>query len=57
MSAVEEIKTAISQLTLQERLELNAWLHPVEADDWDRQMDVDSEKGNLDFLFEEAREK
>ena len=54
MSTVQEIKKAISGLSLQEKLELHAWEHPVEEDDWDRQMDADSAAGRLDFVFKES---
>ena len=45
MSTVAEIKAAIDQLSLQERCELEALLHPFEDDDWDRQMKRDAEPG------------
>lgn len=54
MSTVEEIKKAISNLSLQEKLELHAWEQPVEEDDWDRQMDADSAAGKLDYVFKES---
>jgi hypothetical protein len=38
MSTVAEIWSAIQELSLQERCELEALLHPFEDDDWDRQM-------------------
>jgi hypothetical protein len=45
MSTVAEIKAAIDQLSLQERCELEALLHPFEDDAWDRQMKRDAEPG------------
>jgi hypothetical protein len=45
MSTVAEIKAAIDQLSPQERCELEALLHPWEADDWDGQMAADAEPG------------
>jgi hypothetical protein len=45
MSTVAEIKAAIDRLSLQERCELEALLHPFEDDDWDRQMKRDGELG------------
>ncbi|MEP6672365.1 MAG: hypothetical protein ABJF10_24585 [Chthoniobacter sp.] len=57
MSRVEEIKTAIDQLSPQERCELEALLHPVEDDEWDAQMKADCEVGGkLDKLKVEAQE-
>ena len=54
MSTVAEIKAAIDQLTLQERCELEALLHPFEDDDWDRQMKRDAAAGKFDALNREA---
>ena len=54
MSTVAEIKAAIDQLSLQERCELEAWLHPFEDDDWDRQMKSDAAAGKFDALHREA---
>ncbi|HEY5505694.1 MAG TPA: hypothetical protein VIK28_11100 [Sedimentisphaerales bacterium] len=54
MSTVAEIKAAIDQLTLQERCELEALLHPFEDDDWDRQMRRDAAAGKFDKLHREA---
>jgi hypothetical protein len=45
MSKVAEIKRAIDKLSLQERCELEALLHPWPDDDWDRQMQGDAEPG------------
>jgi hypothetical protein len=54
MSTVAEIKAAIDQLSLQERCELEALLHPFEDDDWDRQMKRDAAAGKFDALNREA---
>ncbi|HEX7617912.1 MAG TPA: hypothetical protein VF480_04245 [Verrucomicrobiae bacterium] len=45
MSTVAEIKAAIDRLSLQERCELEALLHPFDDDDWDRQMKRDAKPG------------
>ena len=45
MSTVAEIKAAIDRLSLEERCELEALLHPFEDDDWDRQMKRDAQPG------------
>ncbi len=50
MSTVAEIKAAIDRLSLQERCELEALLHPFEDDDWDRQMKRDAAAGKFDKL-------
>ena len=54
MSTVAEIKAAIDQLTLQERCELEALLHPFEEDDWDRQMKRDAAAGKFGALHDAA---
>ena len=55
MSTVAEIKAAIDRLSLEERCELEALLHPFEDDDWDRQMKRDAEPGGkLCKLMEES---
>jgi hypothetical protein len=56
MSTVAEIKAAIDQLSLQERCELEALLHPFEDDDWDRQMKRDAEPGGKLHRLLEASE-
>ena len=57
MSRVEEIKSAIDQLSPQERCELEALLHPIADDEWDMQMKADCEPGGkLDLLKTEAQE-
>ena len=54
MSTVAEIFNAIKELSLQERCELEALLHPFEDDDWDRQMKRDAAAGKFDGLHREA---
>ena len=54
MSTVAEIKAAIDRLSLQERCELEALLHPFEDDDWDKQMKRDAAAGKFDTLGREA---
>ena len=54
MSTVEEIKTAISRLSLEERAELTAELCGWTDDDWDRQMKGDAAAGKFAPLNREA---
>ena len=54
MSTVAEIKAAIDRLSLQERCELEALLHPFEDDDWDRQVKRDAAAGKFDKLAAQA---
>jgi hypothetical protein len=57
MSTVAEIYSAIQELSLQERCELEALLHPFEDDDWDRQMKRDAGPGGKLYKLMEASEK
>ena len=54
MSTVEEIKTAISRLSLEERAEITAELCGWTDDDWDRQMKSDAATGKFSRLNREA---
>ncbi|GDY22669.1 hypothetical protein LBMAG56_40160 [Verrucomicrobiota bacterium] len=54
MSTVAEIKAAIDQLSLPERCELEALLHPFEDDAWDVQMKRDAAAGKFEALNDEA---
>lgn len=54
MSTVAEIWSAIQKLSLQERAELAALLHPFADDDWNRQMKADAAAGKLDQFHREA---
>ena len=54
MSTVAEIKAAIDRLSLPERCELEALLHPFEDDAWDEQMKRDVAAGKLEALNGEA---
>lgn len=56
MSTVEEIKTAIRMLSLEERAEIAAELCGWTDDDWDRQMKADGASGKFDTLNREADE-
>jgi hypothetical protein len=51
MSTVAEIKAAISQLTLEERVEVARCLHEWEDDAWDKQIQQDLAAGKLDGLL------
>ena len=54
MSTVEEIQTAVQQLTIEERDQLRDWFRAFEDDDWDREIAADVAAGKLDKLAEEA---
>jgi hypothetical protein len=54
MSTVEEIRTAIQKLTLEERAQITAELCGWTDDDWDRQMKNDAAGGKFAALNREA---
>ena len=56
MSTVEDIKSAIDKLTLEERAELAKWIHGWPDDEWDRQIAADYDAGRLDHLLDEVRD-
>jgi hypothetical protein len=54
MSTVQEIKSAIEQLSFESRAELIAELCGWSDDDWDRQMKADAAAGKFAALNEDA---
>jgi hypothetical protein len=54
--SVEQIKSAIAELSLEERAELAAWFHGWTDDEWDTQMKADIASGKLDQILEEVHE-
>jgi hypothetical protein len=54
MRRVEEIEAAIDGLPPEEYRRIVQWFRAREQRRWDEQMDADSSKGKLDFLFDEA---
>ena len=54
--SLAEIKTAIQQLSFDERAELAAWLHGWNDDEWDEQMKRDIAAGKLDSILHEVEE-
>ena len=54
MSTVDEIKQAVSKLSLEQRAEFAKWFNNWEDDDWDRQMQDDARSGRLDSLLAEV---
>ena len=58
MSKVDKIKSDIEKLPGEQVAELLRWLADKEWENWDRQIEADSQAGKLDFLVREAhREK
>ena len=54
--SLAEIKSAIQQLSFEQRAELAAWLHGWEDDDWDDQMKRDIASGKLDDVLREVED-
>ena len=54
--SLAEIKTAIEQLSFEQRAELAAWLHGWNDDKWDEQMKLDVASGKLDDVLREVEE-
>ena len=54
--SLPEIKTAIEQLSFEERAELAAWLHGWNDDEWDQQMKRDVAGGKLDDVLREVED-
>ena len=54
MSKVDEIKAAIEALPQEDYAQLKRWFSEKEWEEWDQQIDADSESGKLDFLVKEA---
>lgn len=54
MTTVEKIQSAIKSLSPEEYAHLRLWFFERDWEKWDRQIERDSEAGQLDFLIEEA---
>jgi len=54
MTTVEEIKAAISKLSLSDRAEVAKALHGWTDDEWDLQMKRDAESGKFDAILKEV---
>lgn len=54
MSKVDEIKSAIEKLPEEDYIELRRWFSEKDWQEWDKQIEEDSESGRLDFLIKEA---
>ena len=54
MDQVEEIEAAISNLPPEDFRRIANWLQERDQSLWDQQLDSDSSRSKLDFLFEEA---
>ena len=55
MDTIQELKTAVSNLSREELSAFRTWFAEFDADEWDRQLEDDIATGRLDWLAEEAR--
>jgi hypothetical protein len=55
VNQLDLVKSGITQLTLVELTQLKIWLIDLIEDQWDKQIEADSQAGKLDFLIEEAQ--
>jgi len=54
MLKVAEIKEAIEELPEEDFVQLRQWFSEKDWQKWDKQIEMDSESGKLDFLIKEA---
>ncbi len=54
MSKVNKLKAAIKALPEEEYIQLRRWFSERDWEKWDRQIELDSESGRLDFLIRES---
>jgi hypothetical protein len=55
MTTIQEIETAIRNLSESERAAFRAWYAEFDAQEWDRQLEADASAGRLNWLVDEAR--
>jgi len=49
--SIDEIKAAIEALSEEEHARLSRWFAEMDWENWDREIEEDSESGKLDFLI------
>jgi len=54
VTKVQEIQAVIESLPREEYFQLRQWFSEREWEQWDKQIEADSEAGKLDFLIKEA---
>ncbi|MYC71559.1 MAG: hypothetical protein F4X17_12705 [Gemmatimonadetes bacterium] len=54
MQAVQELQSAVSQLSVDELACFREWFDEFDAEVWDRQFEKDVKSGSLDQLAEQA---
>jgi hypothetical protein len=56
MTRIEEIESVVASLPTEEYRQFRVWFLERDWAQWDRQIQVDSDSGKLDFLVKEAME-
>lgn len=56
MASIAKIQEEILALSETDYQQLRQWLNELDQDEWDRQIEADSNAGKLDFLIAEALE-
>ena len=56
MSRVEAIQRTLRELTSDEFAQVARYVHDLEQEHWDYQLDRDAAAGKLDFLLDEAQQ-
>lgn len=54
--SVQELETAITQLSPDELARFTEWFEEYKSDEWDRQIEADAAAGRLDDLIREAED-
>ena len=54
MRAVQELQSAVSQLSAEELVRFREWFDKFDAEVWDRQFEEDAKSGKLDQLANQA---
>ena len=57
MSKLEKIQAEIESLSKEEYSRLREWFMEKDWEHWDREIEIDSQSGKLDFLVNEALEE
>ena len=57
MSRIDELKAKIESLPSEEFAEIFRWLSEKDWEKWDKEIEMDSRAGKLDFLVREASEE
>jgi hypothetical protein len=57
MSKIDDLKAEIERLPSEEFAEIFRWLSEKDWEQWDKEIEADSQAGRLDLLLREARDE